>query len=186
MAGWVLLVCCSTGCAWRTSRADHLIGPVLYRFSEPTVNNQTIVQTWHAPLLIEGGRQWGLSLGAAHRLALAPQAPGAAAADETVRGWLVQPRARRWQVSWFYLRAPLRETPVFIRRGVTGLHAGGGMEERAFTLGYSAMTATRPGAEAVYQLDFHSRHPLETKFVVQSAEDFQPIPTTSPRHPKKP
>ena len=76
-------------------------------------------------------------------------------------------------MSWIYLRAPLREPPVFVRRSLVGLYGGGGTEERALTLGYSSITATTPREEAVYQLEFDSHHPLDPKFVVTAPEEFE-------------
>ena len=170
-----------SSCAWRTSRADHVFGPALYRFSPPSHQKPAVVQTLHLPFLLEGGRQWGVSVGGIQRLALAPRRSNGAAGSEKSeaqpQGCWISSEPGNWHMSWLYLRAPLREPPVFIRRSVVGLHAGGGAEERGLSLGYSSVTATTPREAALYELDFDSRHPLDATFVVTpvaTAEQLNP------------
>lgn len=159
-----------TGCAWRTSHADYVFGPSLFRLGQTTAGQVGVVQTLHVPVLLEGGRQWGLSIGGTRREAVIP-GPGHGRAldaiqDNAPQGIFIHPEPGEWHMSWIYFRAPLRETPVFIRRSVVGLHGGSGVEERAFSLGYSSMTATMPRPDALHEVDFNSRRPWEASAVI--------------------
>lgn len=183
---WLLLALPLAGCAWRTDQADHVFGPTVYRFRGTSPGNSAVFQTFHAPLLLEGGRQWGLSVGGVQRLALVAKRGEAETAlqnaGEPPRGWLIHPAPDHWRFSLFYLRAPLHEPPVFIRRSVLGATGGAGMEERTLSFGYSSMTATNPREDAVYQLDFDSRHPLDATLVVNPAVNPKTsTPTPSPQ-----
>ena len=175
LLAFVLVGIAASGCAWRTRNADHIVGPVLYRFSAPPA----VLQTAHFPLLLEGGRQWGISIGCAERISLVATQPGAVrtTAEDAPQGWLIHPAPQHWQCSWIYLRAPFREPPEFIRRTIIGAHGGAGTEERAVSIGYSSMATTTPRHEAVYQLDFHSRRPLDSALVVN------PLPASRTRPP---
>ncbi len=151
-----------TGCAWRTQRAEHVFGPTLYRFHQNATNLSVVSQTAHFPVLMEGGTQWGLSLGYSRRLSLTPRpAPASLTNSGLPSAWGGQAKPGRWQWSWLYLRAPLQAPPFFIARGLVGLQAGAGTEESALSLGYSSMTSTRPEPDSLYSLDYDSRRPLE-------------------------
>lgn len=165
-----------TGCAWRTSHADHVLGPTFYRFNKFSPEGSLTVQTLHVPLLLEGGRQWGVSIGGVQRLAMVPGETQRTAAnsDEQPRGCFISSQPNEWHFSWFYVRAPLRKPPVFVRRSLVGAHGGVGVEERTFSLGYSSTTATTPHEEAIYRLEFDSRHPLDATFVMNPAADPEP------------
>lgn len=134
----IISACLLSGCTWRTLQADYLLGPVRYRFSEPSTEKAAVFQSVHFPVLIEGGSQWGVSIGGIHRLALSSaRFDSVDPADDvhaTPRGWLIHPQPRRWQWSWIYLRAPLRGRPEFIRRSMVGVQGGAGGEERAISL----------------------------------------------------
>jgi hypothetical protein len=177
-----------TGCAWRTNHADHVFGPSLFRHSGPA--NANVVQTFHLPFLFEGGRQWGLSLGGIRREAVVPRRlsrPDVPGTENRSDGFLDRWEADQWHVSWIYFRAPLKETPLLIRRSIVGLHAGSGMEERAFSVGYSSTTLTTATEDALYELDFHSRQPLKATASLTPAsaleareQDHNPSPHKDP------
>jgi len=162
-----------SGCAWRTQQADHLLGPAWYRFAEPFAGKAAAFQSMHFPLLLEGGHQWGVSLGRIQRLALVASEIDAtdppAGGEGAPRGWLVSPRSGRWRWSWFYLRAPLRRPAEFVWRSTVGAHGGIGGEGRGVTLGYSSVTSLTPRHEALYELNFDSCHPLSATFVMNPA-----------------
>jgi hypothetical protein len=170
------------GCAWRTSRSEYVIGPTLYRFAASANQRPIAIETLTVPVLFEGGRQWGFSIGGVQRLAMTPRNSEQPHDDYKPRGVLLRPEPGRWNFSWFYLQAPLRQPPIFIRRSVVGAQAGLGVEQRTFSLGYSTVTATTPREEAIYQLEFDSRRPLDATFVTIPVNDFsqpKPIPTAS-------
>ena len=158
------------GCAWRTERADHIFGPSFFRVGRTAPGRADVVQTLHVPLLLEGGRQWGLSVGAIRREAVVPRRanPAELAPIELgqPQGIFIREEPAKWHASWIYFRAPLRETPLFIRRSVVGLHGSVGAELRSVSLGYSSVTATMPREDALHELDFNSRRPLEATAVV--------------------
>jgi hypothetical protein len=189
--GWLIFAGCLallplvSGCVWRTQEADHLIGPAFYRLSQTAPGQADIVQTLHVPLLLEGGRQWGLSLGVVKRDAIVPGHPPQTPQpppSSPPYGILTGVEPRKWHFTSVYFRAPLRETPLFIRRTVIGTQGGGGVEQRAFSLGYSSVTATWPREHALHELEFDSRHPLEAKAVVTPAADMETTPTPAPRN----
>lgn len=181
---FISAVCLLSGCAWRTTRADHLLGPAMYRYAEPSAERATAFQSLHFPLLVEGGHQWGISVGGIQRFALAPArmdfTNSLTSEMEMPRGWLIDPKPGRWRWSWFYLRAPVRHPPEFIWRRLVGIHGGVGRETRAITLGYSSVTALTPRQEAIYELDFNSRRPLEATFVANSLAEAVKINRNDP------
>jgi hypothetical protein len=157
------------GCAWRTDRADYLIGPTLFRFRKTPSDSAMLCQTIQFPVRLEGGRQWGLTLGGAQRFAVAPFARrfdtnSAVAESIAPSGIGIRAKPNQWQWSWIFLRAPMHH-PIFVHRSDLGFHTGIGAEERAIQLGYSSVTGTQPGVEGIYDLEFSSREPLRTKFV---------------------
>lgn len=183
-AGCLLLLPVISGCVWRTAQADHLVGPGFYRLSRTAPGQADVLQTLHVPLLLEGGRQWGLSLGVVKRDAVVPGHPAqtaAVAATPPPRGVLTGTEPGKWHFSPVYFRAPLRETPLFIRRMVVGAQGGSGVEQKAFSLGYSSTTATWPRENALHDLEFDSRHPLEARAVVTPAADMETTITPAPR-----
>ena len=184
-AGCLVLLPFISGCVWRTAQADHLVGPGFYRMNRTALGQADVVQTLHVPLLLEGGRQWGISLGLVRRDAVVPGHPGptaTVAATPPPHGILTSTEPGKWHFTPIYFRAPLRETPLFIRRTVVGAQGVGGVEQNAFSIGYSSVTATWPREDALHELEFDSRHPLEAKAVVTPAADME---TTNPPSPQK-
>jgi hypothetical protein len=165
------LVFLTPGCVWRTRKADYSFGPSFYRFNRPSPGNSVVYQTLHVPLLVEGGRQ---------RVALVPRREGASPlpTNRSPEGLFIHPEPDHWRFSPFYLRMPLREPPIFIRRSVVGAAGRAGFEERSLSLGYSATTLTWPEEEALYDIQFDSARPLEATAVVTplTAPSLQPTP----------
>lgn len=169
--GLCILPVLLSGCAWHTGQAEHLFGPTRFRFTESPAGEVLAFQSWHAPFLFEGGNQWGLSLGFAQRLSLAPEqqleAPGKEPAMPQPGRPLPKPRTDRWRWSWLYRRVPLARQPEFVWRSSLGLHARAGVEENALSLGYTSMTLMSPLHDGLYELDFSSRRPLDATLTMK-------------------
>lgn len=172
-----------SGCAWRTDRADHVLGPAFYRFKHSASGRVVAVQSVHAPLLLEGGRQWGVSVGAMQRLALVPerriQDTEGRQVSAPLRLLWNRPQPGRWQFSLLYSRIPLGQSPVFLQRRSLGITASIGAEERALSLGYSSFTAMNPREEALYIFDFQSRRPLNATFELVPAASLESAKPTN-------
>lgn len=131
-------------------------------------------QTAHFPLLFEGGRQWGLSMGYVNRLVVAP-----------VSGDMAEVSVPRWSFVFFHKRAPRDpEGAEFRQRCTAGLYAHAGNELRALGLGFSARNDTLPGTDGLYELTFDSRNPFGTHFTLRTVERtgatmFQPTSQTN-------
>ena len=62
-----------SGCIWRTASEDHYFGPVLVRETNATQEKAFVSQQVHFPFVLEGGTQWGVSLGYQKRIVAVPQ-----------------------------------------------------------------------------------------------------------------
>ena len=183
---WVTMATASTlasGCALRTGRTEHYIGPTFFRLAQPPQAQAYVTQVVQLGVAAEAGTQWGLSLGVVDRIAVAPycncaesDTQGAKMEWSTPLGPFELPPAGRWGFSLLYLRAVNVPKPEFVRRALFGAAALAGSEVTAVSVGVTTRTRTSPRANAVSLLSFDARHPLETRFNVWPAGPGQRLP----------
>ncbi len=174
------------GCAWRSGNTEHYWGPVLFRYAAPPQGKAYVSEQRHFVLLIESGRQWGISLGWKTRVAVAPQrVEDTLSSQGRVSSWLWSkplslfggPEEGAWNLSLVYLRGERVPEPEFLSRSIYGVELGIGAETNALSLGTSRTTEARPHDNAMYSFRYDSRRPLETLFQVWEYRDggFMPL-----------
>jgi hypothetical protein len=167
------------GCAVRTGDTELYLGPVLFRYSGACRDETAISQIVQAGAVVEAGRQWGVTVGLAERIAAtaadgrpAP-APGEACAEQA--RWTAPVSIpfslapRRWIFSPIYLRCRGCAAPAFVVRSAAGVQAVAGPEASALSLGLTTRTLATPPRDAFWLLRFDARRPMETRFTVWSA-----------------
>lgn len=175
------LLCLAPGvvsCTWRTTAADHYIGPVLLKHAMPPGTRGRFVQTMRAGVSFEGGRQWGIGLGLMERFSASPgverlQDCGAAlggAVDEVLDD-LSGGSDVGWQLSPIYTRVDQAAKAYFIERRIYGLELAAGQEANAVSLGYKRATVMRPPADGLFAFRFSTAEPMDTVFVQLECED---------------
>ena len=178
----MLLVAGLGGCAWRSASAEHYLGPVLFRYSEPRPDRAAIHQVVAIGALAEGGSQWGLTLGVVHRTSVVPRIVGVeepVTAPTPVARWTpvdVPPEPGRWNVSWFYLRLPAPRSMGLITRRLYGAQVIAGPELSAVSLGITAVTRVRVPDDALVHVIYDSHAPLSAVFSVWPVGPDGPLP----------
>lgn len=168
---WVLLVAWTlTGCTVYSERAEHHFGLVLYRYATPVSGQANVGQLIHPGLLLEAGKNWGITLGLAERINVIPQQAAGSATQSSDTGWQTAPTLssstppeKQWNFSFFYLRVPQASSPYFIYRTHYGLGAALGEELTALSLGMTRRTLFVPQENAISTLHFQSDDPMETR-----------------------
>jgi hypothetical protein len=162
-----------SGCAWRTADTLHHVGPVLFRFHPPDASTGGISDLVHIGPFIEGGEQWGMSLGVTERIAVAPSFPGSTAAPagtamaESPVRWpafdALEPG--RWHLSLLYLRIRAASAPALVLRQIYGLELTIGSEARAASLGWTSRMLINLPDDALSVARFDRHRPLTSVFV---------------------
>ena len=113
-------------------------------------------QTRQFPLVLEGGRQFGVTLGVNDRLVATGGGP-----DEAP-GW-------RW--AGLYKKFPVARPPYFRVSRAWGLRGAMGATDRQLLAGYRQVTETRPGTNGFTWVSYSSASPSETTFHFQAAQN---------------
>lgn len=161
------------GCAMRLHGVEHYVGPVVFRYSDPDAGSSYVSQVARIGVFIEGGTQWGVALGYAERVAVAPRrVEGTGTEEQAVPRWvrpfsLVRPpEPGRWNLSLLYLRVAPAATPLFVRREAFGLEATAGPEAVALSIGVAIRTWSEVPDNAMVRLHFDASRPLQTRLRV--------------------
>ena len=178
--GGVLFWASVAGCVWRTETAEHYFGPVLFRYTTPATGHAHVAQQRHLLFLIEGGQQWGISVGLKDRVLALPEEmrdrPGKGEGSpqwkwSMVPDWAGGLAENDWHVSLFYLRGERPARPEFVSVTTYGFSAGAGSESNAVTIGVSSLREFRPRSDALYLLEYFGDHPMRTRFKVAERTD---------------
>jgi hypothetical protein len=174
------------GCALRLAGAEHYVGPVWFRYTEPPLGRAYVSQVRAVGLLGELGTPSGLTIGGVDRVAVAPtgatcagDAPGARQWQWTRFGLPGSLQPEEWYLSPFYLRGADVPAPCFTRRVTYGVTAVGGGELAALSIGVTARTHTQPPPDAVSAFEFAASRPLDTRFTVWRVAEGDALPITS-------
>ena len=170
------------GCAWRAENTEHYWGPVLFRYTAPPQGNAYVSEQRHFLILIEGGRQWGISIGWKTRVsASAQRIEGEPTGGEKAQSWrwskplslFAGPVEGRWNLSLLYLRGEQVPKPEFLSRSLYGTELAIGTEANALSVGASTTTELRPRTNALYAFRYDGHLPMETLFQVWEYKDGQ-------------
>jgi hypothetical protein len=162
----------TTACAIRAPGADRYVGPVLYRETPRCRPDGTVVQTAHVGLLVEAGTQWGMSVGLADRVAVAPapeagrDCPPPGNGRATALAIPLGTGPDRWHLSPVYLLRSTASPPLFVRRRGLGVRAGLGVEARTLSVGAVSTTVFTPPPDAFSTLSFSGGAPLRARLHV--------------------
>jgi hypothetical protein len=165
MAAVAILACC--GCVIRTEGAEHYVGPVLIRATDACHGRAVAVQSLHLGLSGEVGRQMGVAVGVAERVAAAPVVDGSSAAqcDEwTVVGIPGTIDPDRWTFSPFYAKRRTASPSELVWRQLFGAQVAAGSELSAMSVGVVSRTELAPGPDAYYRLTFDTTKPMQARF----------------------
>ena len=145
------------GCVWHGPEAKHYLGPVWIRKSQ---GKAEVTQTIHGPILLEGGKQWGTTVGISRRLSADP------AHETTANKAAPSQLASDWHFSPFYQRIENPHPVEFSATTLWGLRMAAGTELNALSLGYARRTEFQPRKHGYYLLHYTSRHPeaMELRF----------------------
>ena len=170
----IVILSCSffaSGCAVRTSQAEHYIGPILY-----TTGQQATVQSMseqrHFPFLAEVGTQWGLSIGVIRRVRAVPLVLDemgrldSANQPEHIRSWGMIRLSSTTFLSLLYLRSTPSKPPEFLARSILGVSLGVGSEQYALTAGMKHVADVRPITKGIHRLCYQSGAPERMNYVV--------------------
>lgn len=176
-----------SACVWRTGTADHYFGPVWFRYTAPPAGKAYVGQVLRVGLGLEGGTNWGFSLGVSNRTAIAP-----VLADTAGQGREARPesgsmpwgpggtlKAGVWNFSPFYLRVQREPRVFFIARTLHGGEAVVGQDGNALTLGYARRTLFTPPDHAFARLRYDDGQPLEAEAAAWPGSEIPP--STLPR-----
>lgn len=172
IVAFAALLVIGTGCVWRGDSADHYIGPLFYGPLQTSAKVGHIDEQVHFPILIETGRQWGVSLGIMRRIAASPriinpsQPLDQLATPEIVRQFLSIPITRRLAFSPLYLRIDRRTNPEFKIRSLVGFQTSGGEDGYFLSAGLATTREFIPRHVGPYMLCHESRNPLDTTLVI--------------------
>jgi hypothetical protein len=153
-----------SGCVIRTRTDEIYLGPILFRFSDPSTTEANVVETKHLGLVVEAGTQWGLSLGISERTAVSPYR--SEVGEKHPPRWnkplslTALPKAGEWSLSFFYLRGVRIPEPVFINRSTYGASVLLGNEANSVSLGVVNRTLLRLPPDTLVFFNFDSRYPL--------------------------
>jgi len=156
----------ASGCAWRTAQSERYFGPVFHRTVAAADGRASVRQTRHLGLLLEMGRQWGLAVGFADRVAAAPVEIAGGDTDGEQWSDLGSARLGSWSFSPLYLAGRGLPTPRFLARTILGVRLGYGEEARSLSVGYARATEVRPPHDALYALEYDAGDPLAMRFHV--------------------
>ncbi len=176
----LLAACSSAACVVRTERGEHYVGPVLVRATDACRGGSTVVQSVQAGVFGEVGRQNGVAVGVAQRVALAPVTTGPREAQcdrwTVVAGVPGDVGPDHWTFSPFYARRDAAAPPELVWRLLVGAQATGGTEQSAVSVGAVSGTELRPRRDGVYRLCFDSTRPMATRFRTWPYQPGTPIP----------
>lgn len=166
------------GCAWRMGGAEHYVGPVVFRHREPPDAEARVAEIVRFGVALEGGTQWGIAVGATHRLVAAPvDACDGPAKPAPIRARAVLAAAGEgWRFSPFYLRIDDAPQPVFVSRTTYGVELTGGPEARAISVGAAFRTQLEPPHDALSLFVFDASRPLATRFIACRDAPGRPLP----------
>lgn len=176
----VIITLLQCGCVWRTSTSEHYIGPVLFRYAASSAYEAVVWQHRHFPLVVEAGRQWGMSLWWFDRIAAFPKdldEPEHQRVPTSWRRWWLpfssgeEISQGEWAWSPFYLRGDSLPIPEFVCRTHLGLVIEMGAEARSAGFGFSQSTQLIPHDHAFYVFRFDKTRPMNTRFVVTMAQE---------------
>jgi len=123
-------------------------------------------------LVLEGGDQWGASLGYTARLVAAPVSPTRRETLHLDREWIGSAcPVKTWCVSLFRLMVTRLPQPQLIDRLNVGIRVGGGEEWNGISGGIVHTTEQRPGADALSILSYAPGRPMEMVFAECPAGD---------------
>ncbi len=171
-----------TGCLWHGESTDHVWGPMLFRVTTPPDTQAYLSeQTW-MPLLVEGGTRWGLTIGYLNKFLSIPMA--ITPTDETVDEdqplvWnaLATVPIGSWNVSPFHVSFKRLQETEFMQKRLIGIQLSSGFDKEGsnMTLGASRTSLFWPRPDAIYLLQFSSRYPLKTRFLVCDTKENKPL-----------
>jgi hypothetical protein len=175
----ILWTLTATGCVWRTERAEHYFGPTLLRTVSACDAGAAVVQARHLGVVGEAGRQWGVAIGVADRVAVVPRV-GTPAGDACGHwagiGGPASTTPGRWTLSPLYARWDKPAEPALVRRVLWGAQLAAGTELTALSLGVVSRTQLVPIGDGVYAVTFDSTRPMETRFTVWPYVPGQRVP----------
>lgn len=173
----------STGCVWRGENADHYVGPLLFGSRQYSAKIASLEEQIHFPIVIESGKQWGLSVGVLRHITATPNVIGEQDATishstkEISRSLLSLPVTKTLTLSLFYLRIDRAADSEFIIRSLIGVQGSVGEEGNFLSAGLSTTRQFTPHHEGTYLLCHDSHRPFETTFVVfKNSAQFSPMP----------
>lgn len=142
----VTVVCLIQGCVWHGRSSDIIYGPAFIR--SDSAENHARVQQIQLPVLFEGGRQWGMTLGFASRTAMASvqESNSVPAVEETLQNGF----------HWLFTRIQYHHPPELIRRAFAGIQFQIGREATALSAGYGSKISFSPRTDGVFLVRFNS------------------------------
>ena len=179
----IALLMAIPGCVWRGETADHYIGPLLFGTQRFPARVASIDEQVHFPVLIESGRQWGISLGIMRHITASPQVIDATQptrkplASEGPRPFFSIPITKNLALSPFHLRIDRQVSPELRIRSLVGFQGSVGEEGNFLSVGLATTREFTPHHEGPYLLCHDSRDPLGTTFVLyKNNAGFPPTP----------
>lgn len=179
----IALLMAIPGCVWRGETADHYIGPLLFGTQRFPARVASIDEQVHFPVLIESGRQWGVSLGIVRRIVASPRVidasllPNKRTETDGPRPFFSIPVTKNLALSPFYLRIDRQVSPELRVRSLIGFQGSVGEEGNFLSVGLATTREFTPHHEGPYLLCHDGRDPLGTTFVLyKNGTGFHPTP----------
>ena len=167
----VILMTVFGGCVWRMGNEEHYLGPVLLRQVQPPEGKAYVSQQIHFPFVLEGGEQWGISLGYQNRIVAMPQKRPCRYEEELKEIFEhkhqsnIPAKSKEWTFQLFsvnYIQPQMNSK--FISRTNVGVTLGFGKEANGLTIGGTRLTELNPSVEGHYIFLYGNTSPLETVF----------------------
>jgi hypothetical protein len=160
----------AVGCAWRSGETEHYLGPMLFRFSDPSNQNANISQVRAFGLLTEIGSRWGLTIGYAERVAVIPRYMNESSGGNPIWSKPLSlfgpPTPDRWNMSLLYLRGTRVSIPRLVGRYVVGGQALIAREMNGVSIGVVSHLHVALPDNALVMISYNASDPLSTVFSV--------------------
>jgi hypothetical protein len=176
----VMAALSSASCAWRRGTDEYYLGPVMIRHHGPPEGEARVTDVVRFGLVLEGGDQWGVALGATRRIAAAPvDACGEDAPAAPIRSTaLFGVAGESWTFSPLFSRIEHAPPATFVSRTSYGAELTAGPETIAFSLGATARTFLTPPADSISRFVYDAGRPLATRFLACRDFAMRPLPLT--------
>jgi hypothetical protein len=158
----------ASGCAIRAARSDRYIGPVFHRSVTVCDRGADVSEVLSVGVLAEVGRQSGVALGVADRVAVVPH--------DDVPGQCMPSGGSHWSFSPLWLSIEHRDQPRLVRRTLAGAQAAVGVETTALSIGGVSTMLIHPPPDAFSVIRFDGRRPMQTHFTVWTVRPGTEVP----------